>query len=248
MITTLKDRALQAKFELRTHCAATPWLAPLHQVTVWWTQWKMRGYIDTRECQVLSDTELVIDGFQGSGNSFATEAFKFCQKRPVRLAHHLHAPAQIIKAVRQGVPVLVTLRDPSDAVVSLVSRWPYVGLGQGLRAYIRFYEPLTVYLDDMVVSPFPMTTGPIDRVFEVINERFECSFEVFRPIDENVARIRSRTTLDADAEAARRKKKSKLRAAIASPAYRSLRERAEALYADWERHGVTPPASLSTSS
>lgn len=248
MLTTLKERALQAKFEIRTRCAATPWLAPIHQATVWWTQWKMRGHIDPRECQVLPDTELVIDGFQGSGNSFATVAFKSCQEHPVRLAHHLHAPAQIIKAVDQGVPVLVTLRDPSDAVVSLVSRWPYVGLGQGLRAYIRFYETLTPYLGGIVVSPFPMTTGPIDQVFEVINERFECSFEVFRPIDENVARIRSKTTLNSDAEAARRKKKSELRAAIADPAYRALREQAEALHVDWEQYGVMPTASLSSSS
>lgn len=248
MLTTLKDRALQAKFELRTRCAATPWLAPLHQATVWWTQWKMRGHIDVRECQVLPDTELVIDGFQGSGNSFATVAFKSCQERPVRLAHHLHAPAQIIKAVEQSVPVLVTLRDPADAVVSLISRWPYIGLEQGLRAYIRFYEALTPYLDRMVVSPFSMTTGPIDQVFEAVNDRFECNFSIFSPTSKNVARIRSKTTLEPDAEAARRKKKSELRAAIAGPAYRALREQAKALHADWEQYGVMPTASPSSSS
>ena len=245
MLTPLKTRALQAKFELRTRCASTPWLAPLHQATVWWTQWKMRGHIDTRECQVLPDTEFVIDGFQGSGNSFATEAFKSCQKRPVRLAHHLHAPAQIIKAVKQSIPVLVTLRNPSDAVVSLVSRWPYIGLEQGLRAYIRFYETLTPYMSRMVVSPFNMTTGPIDEVFDTVNETFGCGFAVFDPIDKNVTRIRSRTTLDSEEEATRRKKKSKLRTAIASSAYRSLRGQAEALHADWEQYGVTPKASFS---
>lgn len=239
MITTLKDRALQAKFELRTRCAATPWLAPLHQATVWWTQWKMRGHIDVRECQVLPDTELVIDGFQGSGNSFATVAFKSCQERPVRLAHHLHAPVQIIKAVTQGVPVLVTLRDPSDAVVSLVSRWPYIGLEQGLRAYIRFYEALTPYLNRMVVSPFDMTTGPINQVFDAVNATFGCDFAVFEPTAANVARIRSKTTLDAEAETHRRREKAALRAQIADPRYHALRDRAEALHTLWQQRGVS---------
>lgn len=246
MLTALKNHALQAKFEVRTRCAATPWLAPLHQPTIWWTQWKMRGLIDTRECQVLPDTTFVIDGFQGSGNSYATEAFKSCQAQPIRLAHHLHAPAQIIKAVQQGVPVLVTLRHPSDAVVSLVSRWPYVGLGQGLRAYIRFYEALTPYLDRMVVSPFAMTTGPIDIVFTAVNDTFGCDFAVFTPSAENVARIRSKTTLTSAAEAARRQEKADLRAQVAAPRFDTLRQRAERIHAHWQQHGVSQPAASAT--
>lgn len=238
MLTTLKERALQTKFELRSRCAATPWLAPAHQASVWWTQWKMRGHIDPRECQVLPDTELVIDGFQGSGNSFATVAFKSCQERPVRLAHHLHAPAQIIKAVEQNVPVLVTLRDPADAVVSLISRWPYIGLEQGLRAYIRFYEALTPYLNRMVVSPFAMTTGPIDQVFEAVNDTFGCAFSVFSPTGKNVARIRSKTTLNSEAESARQVQKEKLRMDIVAPAHAALREQAQFIHDEWDQHGV----------
>lgn len=230
--------ALQAKFEIRTRCAATPWLAPVHQATIWWTQWKMRHHIDGRECAVQPDTELVIDGFQGSGNSFATVAFKSCQERPVRLAHHLHAPAQIIKAVQQGTPVLVTLRDPADAVVSLVSRWPYVSLSQGLRAYIRFYTALTRYLDQMVVSPFDQTTGPIDRVFEAVNERFGTDFTIFAPTGKNVARIRNKTTLASDEEVARRAQKEKFRIAIQASKYEALRRQAYAVYEKWDQHGV----------
>ncbi len=230
--------ALQAKFEVRTRCAATAWLAPVHQATIWWTQWKMRGHINIRECAVQTDTELVIDGFQGSGNSFATEAFKSCQERPVQLAHHLHAPVQIIKAVKQGTPVLVTLRNPADAVVSLVSRWPYVSLSQGLRAYIRFYTTLTPYLDQMVVSPFDQTTGPIDQVFEAVNERFGTCFTIFAPTGKNVARIRNKTTLAPDEEATRRAQKDKFRKAIQASEHEALRRQAHAVYDKWDQHGV----------
>ncbi|MEF8940976.1 MAG: hypothetical protein V5A22_14125, partial [Salinivenus sp.] len=124
-------RLLQFKFELRSRLASAPAAALLFRPYIWWAQYKMRGHIDPRECRVDPATEFVLDGFQGSGNSFATVAFKSCQKTPVRIAHHLHAPAQIIQAVRWGIPTLVTLRSPADAVVSLVSRWPYLSLNQG---------------------------------------------------------------------------------------------------------------------
>src|SRR5262245_45373054 len=42
-----------------------------------------------------ADTELVIDGYMRSANTFAVYAFQMAQRRPVRLAHHLHAPAQV---------------------------------------------------------------------------------------------------------------------------------------------------------
>ena len=87
-------------------------------------------------------TELVIDGFTRSASTFAVVAFQLAQPRPVRVGHHLHAPGQIIRAVRLGVPVLLTVRPPEDTVLSLVVREPYVTIPQGLHAYARFHERL----------------------------------------------------------------------------------------------------------
>lgn len=56
-------------------------------------------------------TELEIDGFERSGNWFAVAAFRSAQRRPVALVHHLHAPAQLIRAVRLGVLMMVLIRD-----------------------------------------------------------------------------------------------------------------------------------------
>ena len=70
------------------------------------------------------DTELVIEGFQRSGNTFAVFAFEMAQDRPIRSAHHLHASAQVSRAVKLGVPVLLLVRDPRDTIVSHVIREP----------------------------------------------------------------------------------------------------------------------------
>jgi hypothetical protein len=45
-------------------------------------------------------TQLVIEGFPRSGNTFAVVAFEQAQRQSVRIAHHLHAPAQVMLAAR----------------------------------------------------------------------------------------------------------------------------------------------------
>ena len=130
------------------------------------------------EAVVSESTELVIDGFPRSASTFAVVAFQLAQPRLVRVGHHLHAPAQIIRAVHLGVPVLLTVRPPEDTVLSLVIREPYVTIPQGLHAYARFYERLLGYRDGMVVADFPEVTQRLDRVVARVNARFGTDFAV----------------------------------------------------------------------
>src|SRR5215831_17383610 len=55
---------------------------------------------------ISSATELVIDGYTRCASTFAVYALQLAQDKPVRLAHHLHAPAQLVAAARAGVPAL----------------------------------------------------------------------------------------------------------------------------------------------
>src|SRR6266487_5999519 len=84
---------------------------------------------------ISSDTELVIDGYTRSASTFAVYAFQLSQEKPVRLAHHLHAPAQLIAAARRGVPALVLIREPQGAILSQLVREPDVALRNALVAY-----------------------------------------------------------------------------------------------------------------
>ena len=125
---------------------------------------------------VSESTDLVIDGFTRSASTFAVVAFQLAQPRLVRVGHHLHAPGQIIQAVRLGVPVLLTVRPPEDTVLSLVVREPYVTIPQGLDAYARFHERLRNYREQMVVADFPEVTERLDRSIARVNERFGTGF------------------------------------------------------------------------
>src|SRR5215211_6607259 len=76
---------------------------------------------------VTPDTQLVIEGFPRSGNSFARRAFVMAQSDTQikhHIAHHLHVPAQVVRAARWQIPTLVLIRRPKDAVLSLVLRDP----------------------------------------------------------------------------------------------------------------------------
>ena len=59
----------------------------------------------------------MIDGYTPCGATFAVYAFQMAQPRPVRTAHHLHAPAQLVAAARADIPTLVLIREPAGVVL-----------------------------------------------------------------------------------------------------------------------------------
>jgi hypothetical protein len=139
------------------------------------------------EPEVISaDTELVIDGYTRSASTFAVCAFQLAQKRPVRVAHHLHAPAHIIAAVKRGVPALVLIRDPEGAILSQLVREPYIHLRDALMAYARFYSCLLPYRSRYVVGEFEEVRRDFGAVIRQLNRHFGTSFAEFVPSDANM--------------------------------------------------------------
>ena len=65
-----------------------------------------------RDLSVDRRTQIVIEGFPRSGNTFAVVAFQQAQRESVRVAHHLHMPAQVIRAAHLGIPILLLVGSP----------------------------------------------------------------------------------------------------------------------------------------
>lgn len=167
----------RARYRLRTYASEHP---PLYLAYVRrkWTQHDVE-VIDSR-------TELVIDGFTRSASTFSVYAFQLSQHRPVRLAHHLHAPAQLIQAARWGIPAIALIREPRGAILSRHARWPDAALADALVAYARFYERLRPYRSSLVVGEFETVTHDFGALVRQLNERYGTDFTPFASNDANM--------------------------------------------------------------
>jgi hypothetical protein len=194
---------------------------------------------------VAPDTQIVIEGFPRTANTFAVVAFTMAQAEPVRVAAHVHAPAQLIAAAERGIAAIALIREPEPTVLSFAIRHPEIGVRHGLFGYVRFYEPLLRYRDRLVVGRFSEVTTDFGGVIRRVNERFGTSFGIFEHSDDNVRRsfeeidrgYAGREDRGAGFESIvprpseeRERVKDALRAEYRSARSRRLRARAEAVY------------------
>jgi hypothetical protein len=134
---------------------------------------------------VTPDTQLVIEGFPRSANTFARVAFNRAQSERVRIAHGLHVPAQVIRASQLRIPTLVLIRAPKDAVISFAIRDP-ISVDQALRYYLSFYETVEEYRDAYVLGLFEEVIEDFGEVIRRINDRFGTTFSPFSHDEPNV--------------------------------------------------------------
>ncbi|MGZ4430352.1 MAG: hypothetical protein ACXVYV_01775 [Gaiellales bacterium] len=133
-------------------------------------------------------TELVIEGFPRSANTFAVNAFLLAQPRPVALAHHLHSSAHVIAAARAGVPALVLVRRPQDAIASVLVRKPTLPASRVAEHYIDFHTRIRPWHDRLVVADFGQVTTDFGAVIRRVNATFGTRFAEFEHSPENVRR------------------------------------------------------------
>lgn len=151
------------------------WLSARTQPALFYALAERRGF--GRHQLVGPETELVIEGYPRSANSYAVIGLQLAQSRPRQIAHHTHAPAQVILAAQRGLPLLVPIRHPRDAVASLLIRDPRYSVDLALRAYASFYEAVLPYADRMVLAPFDDLTRDLGGVIRTVNRRFGTDFD-----------------------------------------------------------------------
>lgn len=139
---------------------------------------------------MMPDTEIVIEGFPRTANTFSHIAFKMTQDRLVKIGHHTHAVAQVLAATRRRIPTIVLIRDPEEAVISfLIGDFdPQISMEHALFEYIAFYKPLLSCRDRFVLAPFSEITSDYGATIRRVNQKFNTSFQEFVHTEENVKR------------------------------------------------------------
>jgi hypothetical protein len=152
---------------------------------------------------VNDDTDICIEGFPRSANSFAVAAFRHAQDEPVGIAHHNHVPAPVLTAVQKGLPTVVLIRDPVEAVISsrglqlqigAVEDKPmpmHVTFKMHLQGWLSFYRTVERVKDRGVIAPFEDVIDDFGSVIERVNQRVGTSFALFNHTSANVEIVRN---------------------------------------------------------
>ena len=131
---------------------------------------------------VTPTTDIVIEGYMGSANSFAREAFRFANPG-CEIASHLHSPSQIERARQLRKPLIFATRPPVDAIASVAGRWGTPSLRQELLRYARLYRAFLQDPSAGVVAPFHQIVADFGPLIEQVNARYGTSFAPFPSLD-----------------------------------------------------------------
>lgn len=201
---------------------------------------------------VRRTTDVVIEGYWRCGNHFAVYAFQVAQGGPVDIAHHFHAQAQLMLAARWGVPAVLLIREPLEAVASATVFLEQDDPRALLRFYNLFHGRLGAYVDRLVVSDFPVTVSDFGRVIAAVNEKFGRSFKPFHSTpaelaevdrliraehEQNMGAVAATLPLPSDDKA---RLKERVLARLAEPAYAPLVAEAQRLYEGLKARSVAP--------
>lgn len=137
-------------------------------------------------------TDLVIDAYPRSANTYATFAFLSAQQRDVDVAHHFHAPGAVKAAAKRHVPVLTIVRRPEDAVASAMTYRGSSDVGRELDEYLDYYQAVAQCRPAVFVARFESVIEDFGRVTEKFNQRYGTTFEVFDATPDAVAMVQQR--------------------------------------------------------
>ena len=176
---------------------------------------------------VSATTDICIEGHNRSANSFAVKAFRDANdtsEKEHKIATHVHASAQVRRAVDLAVPTMVLIREPGATVISQkalaiqlnqVTNPEKYPIEIFLSMYVDFYERLLPYRDRFMVASFEQVTQDIGSVMDRFNGRFGTNYSVIDHTPENEKAIFNESRVHLSPSAERQAIKLQLKAEIA---------------------------------
>lgn len=134
-------------------------------------------------------TEIVIEGFPRSGNTFAVFAFVDAQPGDVRVASHIHHLAPLRIAMKRRLPLLVVCREPVDCLSSYLVAGPHARPAGVLREYVHHHRGVWNLRSGMVLATFDQVTNDLGSVIDRVNARYGTDFARFEHEPEAVERV-----------------------------------------------------------
>jgi hypothetical protein len=147
---------------------------------------------------ITEHTELVIEGFPRSSNTFAAAAMLEAAHDGMIVASHVHTPSQVILAARRKVPTLVVAREPRNTVRSLIMATPHVSVGTAIAEWNHHHELVWRSRDSFVIGTFEQVTTDFGSVVRRLNRRFGLDLPLFEHTPQALAAVEARMKSDHD--------------------------------------------------
>jgi hypothetical protein len=142
-----------------------------------------------RDCYTTEKTDIVIDGFPRSANTYATYAFDVAQSKKLIIANHIHKKSQFLLAKKYNIPAILLIRKPLDCISSLLIRQPKYDPATLFKSYYQFYDTLK-NLDSYVVGSFDMVLNHYDEIIKKVNQKFNTQFDLYYKTAENEEKVK----------------------------------------------------------
>jgi hypothetical protein len=198
--------------------------------------------------RITERTDLVVEGYPRSGNTFLTAAIRHAAGPDLTVASHVHTPSQVVLAVRRKVPTVVVIRRPADSVVSLAVAAPHVPLDLALREWIDHYRRLWPLRHGFVIATFDHATSDAGSVIQRLNQRFGLAIPEF--VHDERSERGARDLMAADHEryhasdplsapwptASRSDARRRLKSELCRPEFAGLLARADTMYDAYTDH------------
>ena len=139
--------------------------------------------------QITASTDLVIEGFPRSGNTFTTFAIEDASGHELTIASHVHQPCQIKLALARGLPTVFVVRDPVSALASFLVYDRRFSASTVIGEYRSYHRELVPYAERLLICEFDEVTSHISSVIDRINQRYFLQIPPFDEEPSNVERV-----------------------------------------------------------
>tara|TARA_B100002052_G_scaffold297744_1_gene329228 strand:+ start:396 stop:1100 length:705 start_codon:yes stop_codon:yes gene_type:complete len=125
---------------------------------------------------VRKNTDLVIEGFPRSANTFCKAAFLMIDSH-LSIASHIHLPINIKLGLKNKIPIIILIRKPIDAITSHIIR-SSSNVSNAINSYKRFHINISYNDSRVLFVKFETIVKNFPIVITKYNELFDTNYNI----------------------------------------------------------------------
>lgn len=135
-----------------------------------------------------NSTDIIIDGYPRSGNSYA-RAMVLQSNPHLVVTSHLHSYRSILDGAKRGIPTVVLIRSPAECVSSFLQFLPGLPISVAVKEYLRLYSHIRPVARSVVILDFVTLTANPGELATRCNAKFGSNIQPYGKSNANEADV-----------------------------------------------------------